>query len=55
MTPETPVEPSDDAVHAIVAAGPGGTFAVAGLATFAVVALYLAFYFLAYLPRGALQ
>ncbi len=43
----------DDAeVDAIVAAGPSGTFAVAGVATALVVAMFFAFYFFAYLPRG---
>jgi hypothetical protein len=46
---------SDAALHDIVARGPAGAFAVAGIATAIVVALYLAFYFLAYLPRGAVQ
>ena len=35
--------------------GPAGTFAVAGLATVIVLAIFLAFYFLVYLPRGAVQ
>lgn len=39
-------------VDAIVAAGPNGTFAVAGVATALVVAMFFAFYVFAYLPRG---
>lgn len=39
----------------IVARGPAGTFAVVGLATFIVVAIVLLFYFLVYMPRGAIQ
>jgi hypothetical protein len=35
--------------------GPAGAFAVAGIATVIVVALYFAFYFFAYLPRGFVQ
>ena len=35
--------------------GPAGAFAVAGIATAIVVVLYFAFYFLVYLPRGAVQ
>jgi hypothetical protein len=35
--------------------GPAGAFAVAGVATAIVVALYFAFYFFIYLPRGAVQ
>jgi len=45
----------DVAVDAIVLRGPGGALAVAGIATTIVVALYFAFYFLAYLPRGIVQ
>ena len=42
-------------IDAIVAAGPSGAFAVAGLATAIVIALWLAFYVFAYLPRGVMQ
>ena len=42
-------------IDAIVATGPSGAFAVAGLATAIVIALWLAFYVFAYLPRGAMQ
>jgi hypothetical protein len=35
--------------------GPTGTFAVAGIATAIVVAIYFAFYVFIYLPRGAVQ
>jgi len=45
----------DDAVDRIVSRGPSGTFAVAGIATAIVVAIYLAFYFVVYLPRGVVQ
>ena len=45
----------DDEVDEIVSRGPSGTFAVAGIATAIVVALYFAFYFFVYLPRGAVQ
>jgi hypothetical protein len=45
----------DALVDAIVSQGPSGTFAVAGVATTVVVAIYFAFYFFAYLPRGAVQ
>lgn len=50
-----PDEPQRDAVEDIVARGPLGAFALAGIATAIVVALYVAFYFFAYLPRGAVQ
>jgi hypothetical protein len=42
-------------VDDIVARGPAGTFAVVGLATFIVVAIVFLFYFLVYVPRGAIQ
>lgn len=42
-------------IDAIVARGPTGAFAVAGVATAVVVAIWFAFYFFAYLPRGAVQ
>lgn len=45
----------DRRVDAIVAQGPRGAFAVAGVATFIVVALYFIFYAVVYLPRGAVQ
>ena len=56
-----PVEERDDpaadqpSVDAIVASGPRGAFAVAGVATAIVVAIYLLFYFIVYLPRGTVQ
>ena len=39
----------------IVRQGPVGAWALAGVATFIVVAIYFLFYVLAYLPRGAVQ
>lgn len=42
-------------VDEIVAQGPSGAFAVAGVATFIVVAMFFIFYFMVYLPRGAVQ
>lgn len=45
----------DRQVDAIVAQGPRGAFAVAGVATALVVAMYFLFYFVVYLPRGAVQ
>jgi hypothetical protein len=42
-------------VDRIVAAGPRGAFVLAGIAAAIVVALYLLFYFVVYLPRGAVQ
>jgi hypothetical protein len=59
MTP-APIDPDqggrdDREVDEIVARGPSGAFAVAGIATLIVVAIYFAFYFFIYLPRGAVQ
>ncbi len=39
-------------VDAVVARGPGGAFAVAGLAVVIVLAIWVAFYVLVYLARG---
>lgn len=46
---------NQEAVDEIVSKGPGGTFAVAGVATVIVFAIFFAFYFLVFLPRGAVQ
>jgi hypothetical protein len=52
-----PVDEQNDQarIDEIVAKGPSGAFAVAGVATAVVVAIWFAFYFFAYLPRGAVQ
>lgn len=42
-------------IDAIVAKGPAGAFAVAGVATAIVVAMFYLFYLFVYLPRGAVQ
>lgn len=42
-------------VDEIVSRGPGGAFAVAGVATAIVVAIYFLFYLVIYLPRGPVQ
>ena len=47
--------PDDRAVDEIVRQGPSGAWAVAGIATAIVVAIYFGFYFFIYLPRGAVQ
>lgn len=49
------LDDEDQRVDEIVRRGPSGTFAVAGVATAIVVAIYFIFYFFAYLPRGAVQ
>ncbi len=49
-------DPADEAaIDEIVARGPAGTFAVAGIATTIVIVLYFAFYLFAYLPRGVVR
>jgi len=55
-----PVDPEDRApddreVDEVVGRGPSGAWAVAGIATAIVVAIYFAFYVFIYLPRGAVQ
>jgi hypothetical protein len=59
MTSPQPQHPHDDpqaaAVEEIVRQGPSGAFAVAGVATAIVVAIFFLFYLLVYLPRGAVQ
>ena len=45
----------DRRVDEIVRRGPTGAFAVAGVATVVVVAIYFLFYLVVYLPRGAVQ
>jgi len=42
----------DAAVHAIIRSGSLGAIVLAGLATAVVVAIWLAFYFLVFLPRA---
>ena len=51
--PPSAAETEDAAVDAIVSGGPRGALAVAGIATAIVVALWFAFYWLVFLPRGA--
>jgi hypothetical protein len=44
--------PSDDEVERVVAAGPHGAIAVAGVATLIVMAIWVGFYLFVFLPRG---
>ncbi len=44
---------SDDDVQKIVARGPRGAFALAGLSVAVLLAIWLAFFFFVFLPRGA--
>ena len=56
MTPDSHVdEQANRKVEEIVSRGPAGAFAVAGIATVIVVAIYLVFYLFVYLPRGPTQ
>ena len=48
-------DPDESKLDEIVARGPVGTFAVAGLATAIVVVIYLVFYFWVFVPRGMTQ
>jgi hypothetical protein len=48
-------ESEDARVDAIMRSGPLGAVVVAGIATAIVVALWFAFYFLVFLPRGPMQ
>lgn len=50
--PEHDLSADQGRVEAIVARGPGGAFAVAGLAVAIVLAMWLAFYVLVYVARG---
>lgn len=52
-TTDTEPERQDAAIETIVASGPHGAVVVAGIATFIVVGLWILFYWLVFLPRGA--
>ena len=52
--PTSPAAPTQ-AVEEIVAHGPPGAIALAGIATACVVAMWFAFYLFVFLPRGSLQ
>ena len=45
-------EPSDADIDAVVERGPHGAIALAGLATFVVVAIWFAFYLFVFAPRA---
>jgi hypothetical protein len=53
-TPSSP-EAEDARIDEIVRSGPKGAVVVAGIATAIVIALWFAFYFLVFLPRGSVQ
>ncbi|HEX7911313.1 MAG TPA: hypothetical protein VF534_24920 [Paraburkholderia sp.] len=47
--------PTDDEVERVVAAGPHGAVALAGVAALIVMAIWFGFYFLVFLPRGVIH
>lgn len=54
--PQQPGErPQHEQVDEIVRRGPCGALALAGIATAIVAAIWLAFYFFVFLPRGVIQ
>jgi hypothetical protein len=57
VSPDAPSSPEaeDARIGEIVRSGPHGAIAVAGIATAIVIALWFAFYFLVFLPRGPVQ
>ncbi|SOE87314.1 hypothetical protein SAMN05446935_7921 [Burkholderia sp. YR290] len=59
LPPEDPTDQTRRAeaqrVDEIVRRGPRGAIAVAGIATAIVIAMWYAFYFLVFLPRGVIQ
>lgn len=55
VEPDLPAEgdaAEQQRVNAVVARGPGGAFALAGVATAIVMAIWFAFYFLVFVARG---
>jgi hypothetical protein len=57
VSPDAPSSPEAEhaRIDAIVRSGPHGAVAVAGIATAVVIALWFAFYFMVFLPRGPVQ
>jgi len=53
--PSASPEAEDARIDEIVRSGPRGAVVVAGIATAIVIALWFAFYFIVFLPRGSLQ
>ena len=53
-SPSSP-ETEDARIDEIVRSGPKGAVVVAGIATAIVIALWFAFYFIVFLPRGSVQ
>jgi hypothetical protein len=57
VSPDVPSSPEteDARIDEIVRSGPKGAIVIAGIATAIVVALWFAFYFMVFLPRGSVQ
>jgi hypothetical protein len=57
VSPDAPSSPEteDARIDEIVRSGPRGAGVVAGIATAIVIALWFAFYFMVFLPRGSVQ
>jgi hypothetical protein len=51
----SPLDQTEAEVDEVVARGPRGALALAGVATFIVVAIWFAFYLLVFMPRGPAQ
>ncbi|RKE36414.1 hypothetical protein B0G76_2594 [Paraburkholderia sp. BL23I1N1] len=52
---EAATQAPEERIDEIVRRGPGGAIALAGTATAIVFALWFAFYFLVFLPRGVIH
>jgi hypothetical protein len=52
LAPADATEQSQRAVDEVVSKGPSGALALAGMAVVIVLAIWIAFYFLVFLPRG---
>jgi hypothetical protein len=56
ISPDAPSPETENArIDEIVRSGPSGAIVIAGIATAIVVALWFAFYFMVFLPRGSVQ
>ena len=53
--PPASPETEDARIDEIVRSGPRGAVVVGGIATAIVIALWFAFYFMVFLPRGSVQ
>ncbi|MEM5295320.1 hypothetical protein AB3X96_02870 [Paraburkholderia sp. BR13439] len=53
--PPSAAPPTDDEVEHVVASGPRGAIALAGVAAVIVMLIWFAFYFFAFLPRGIIH